>query len=434
MKFVHHIWKTALLVSILASVFVIPSCNRADDIPYKGAYLTYFGFDSFPDIKNYKFYIDNFAHTIWNEDSFPFATEVDSLYPCLTVSTSNDKIYINGEAWKQKTRVDWSDCPISLQNTSADGDHSITYQVYVNVHQQDPDSLQMKRISQDLPSYSPSWKMIDRGGEYFAFGLLEDSTLSVNRSSDGRAWADAGSASGLSGLAVPAGLCWYKDRYFLSTDNFKLYASDDLLNWQAVSDTTEVRCLFGVLEGRKYLSEDALLGIVDKGGKPYFARYESSWTLGDSVPADFPISGFAVCFGKTVTDVAFLTVMTGLNAAGELSQTTWSTMDGLYWVCLSDQLDGISPRKGASVFYYDNTLYLYGGEDAEGHCDPTLYCSSSHGLSWKSAPSKDQFKELPEGLAYQQVLADEEHIRIFGGNGSTEVWEAFINRMLFLKK
>lgn len=61
------------------------------------------------------------------------------------------------------------------------------------------------------------------------------------------------------------------------------------------ADSTKVVSLFAKLEGRKFLSEDALVGIVaDNSGDLRFARFEGEsegWECGTAVPENFPLAG-----------------------------------------------------------------------------------------------------------------------------------------------
>ena len=423
-----------LLVVLAGLLTGLPACNNTHSQDYYAAQLTHFGFDSFPDFEDYTFYIDNFGHRIYNLDSLPFLSEVDSLFPTITAVSTNDEIYIDGELWKVKEIRDWSKSPVRLSNTSEDGRYTSTYDVYVNIHQVDPDSMQAVSLSTQYPAAVRDHKVLAADAGFCVYFLNADSSFVRSSSADGSVWSAQEVCQGLDSTALACSLSEFGDSLYIVTQSGKMLASADGLSWSAVADTTPVWGLFGTLSGRKYLSEDALTGIVsDTAGVWHFGRYESEWMLGDTLPADFPVRGFATTASRTVTDVEFLLVTTGLNRSNAYSNGCWATMDGLYWATTASSLSTVTPREGAQLFYYQDELYLYGGCTDDGCTDNTLYCSANHGIDWETAEDKMQLTAVGEGLGYAQVITDGTYIRIFGGNSGSQVWKAFLNKALFLR-
>lgn len=431
-SFFHQIG-SRLFAVILCLGLVYAACDNFTEDSYTAADIRYFGFDSFPDFEDYTFYIDNFQNVIYNEDSFPFMSDVDSIYPCITVVSTNDELYINDSLWKVNQIRDFSSSPMTLRNTSEDGKYTKTYQLHINIHQVDPDSMVMNIYSQNYPNIAQKQKVIATANGYTAFLQLKDGSPFAYSSTDGKEWTST-SLTGLPKIFART-LSTYRQNYYIVGQDGSMYTSKDLGDWTAATDTTPVITLFGTLNGRKYLSDSVLIGVVtDTLGNQRFAKYDSVWTMGDILPEDFPIEDYAVTNSKTVTEVPFYIITTGLNADGAFSQSTYSTMDGLYWATIKSETDVITPRQGASIFYYNDALFLYGGENQKGDLDPDLYISTNHGLSWETAESKLQFKNIEKGLSYQQILIEDKYIRIFGGNSDDEtqnVWEGYMNKMLF---
>lgn len=431
----HKSTKGIAIILTLCVLSLFSACNKSNDNAYNPAEISHFGFDSFPDFKDYVFYIDNFAGRIYNLDSFPFASDVDSLFPSIIALSSNDKITIDGEAWKDKGIRDWSSGgPFELINHSEDGKYTKTYQVYVNIHQVDPDSMRSQQMSGNYPHYEGTQKLLQVDGYLHCFYIDSQSkNLAHYQSSDGIQWSAAAIAQGLEGDIKIASLCAYQDSFYLINQAGAIFASKNFIQWKKHEQSHKVIDLHGELRGRKHLSNNALIGIVeDKQGQWRFARYEQSWSLGEVVPEDFPISQYASVQSTTVTDVDFVVITTGLTRDGQYAKSTWSSMDGLYWARISNTESADLLLQGASMFYYDENLYLLGGQNEEGSYKD-LYISENHGINWKLAESRKQIKALDAPLVNAQIISDENYIYIFGGNSESDkkMWKAWLNRMLF---
>lgn len=431
----HKSTKGIAIILTLCILSLFSACNKSNENQYNPAEISHFGFDSFPAFKDYVFFIDNFASRIYNADSFPFESDVDSIFPSIIALSTNDKITIDGEAWKDKGIRDWSSGgPFELVNHSEDGRYTKTYQVYVNIHQVDPDSMRSTQISGNYPNYEGSQKLLQVGDYLHCFYLnSQDNSLAHEQSNDGVQWSAAALATGLEGDLQIASLCAFQDSFYLINKSGAMFASKDFIQWNKVNQNYKVIDLHGELKGRKHLSNNALIGIVeDSNGQWRFARYEKSWTIGEPVPADFPISEYASVQSTTVTDVDFVVITTGLTRDGQYATSTWSSMDGLYWARISNTESADLLLQGASMFYYDGNLYLLGGKNDQG-AYKDLYISENHGINWELAESRKQIKALESPLVNAQIISDEEYIYIFGGNSESDkkMWKAWLNRMLF---
>ncbi|MBO7269790.1 MAG: hypothetical protein J6U81_00870, partial [Bacteroidales bacterium] len=78
-----------IILSLCILSIFYSACNKSRDNDYNPAEVSHFGFDSFPKFKEYAFYIDNFGNQIYNKDSFPFQSDVDSLFPSITTLSTN---------------------------------------------------------------------------------------------------------------------------------------------------------------------------------------------------------------------------------------------------------------------------------------------------------------------------------------------------------
>ncbi|MDD2559045.1 MAG: DUF6242 domain-containing protein [Bacteroidales bacterium] len=435
--------KVRLLVLLSPILLGIPSCHNFEDQSLSLANVQHFGFDSFPEIADYTFYIDNFAGLIYNTDSLPYQTRVDSLFPSIIFFSSNGNVLINDTLlWKVGDVLDFSR-PLSLTNNSEDGKHQKKYQLRVNVHQINPDSMVMNVLSSQFPTISARNKTILYNGLFKAFFAPDSgSIISYTSTDQGISWSADAPVSGLNDTIMIQSLTEFKEHYYLLGKQGNLYYSTDLNQWSVSADSTKVLSLFGKLEGRKFLSEDALVGIIaDNNGDLRFARFtgdSAGWESGTVIPENFPLREYAHTQYKTVTKVPYISLLGGINANGTLNADSWSTMDGLYWIKVNTKPLLIEPRQGASLFHYDDKMFYYGGLNNQGFGDSTLFVSENHGITWSAADTILQFYSINERLAYQHIFVEEDkYIWIFGGesgNISNKVWKGNIHRKLFPEK
>jgi len=114
----------------------------------------------------------------------------------------------------------------------------------------------------------------------------------------------------------------------------------------------------------------------------------------------------------------------------------------------SNKRTSVVKRKGASLFYYNNYLVCFGGQDTNGDSRNDLYVSEDQGKGWTTAPDNWAFKNMINGLVYSSVYVehiedlvndkDREFIWIFGGTRgyfpSSVIWKGSLNKMIFKRR
>lgn len=450
-----------LMISVIISGLFVSCWDNFTERTYYNANITSFGFDAHdtcPDIEDYVFNINQLSDTglIYNLDSLPYGRVVNTLYPTLTLQSSNGNIFVNDSLWEDNDSIDFT-APVIFKNTSADGLYTRIYKISVNVHQVEPDSMVMNKISNVFPANVAKSKMIRLvDGGFLSFSALSAGGMSAALSTNGALTWSAQTVTGITEEVDINSLCVFDSKYFVTSKSNQLYTSTNGFSWKTTGDGTKIVTLYGSVK-KKYIDESSsfyLTGLAKKAsGELCFARSADgvAWTLGSAVNADFPVSDYALVKGTTVTGVQFYTIATGFNAAGGYSSSIWSTETGLNWVLISDGSDArkaLGKRKGASIFYYDNYLVCFGGIDPDGYYHKDLYVSEDHGKAWAEAPEKWAFLNMTAGLAYTDVYVehqedavndkDREFIWIFGGSKDTglssAVWKGHLNKMVFLRR
>jgi hypothetical protein len=468
-----------LIITVIFSGLFVSCFDNFTERAYYSANVKTFYFakqDTCPDIENYVFNIDQLTDTgqIYNLDSLPYGRKVDHLLPSLSLETSNDNVYMNDSIWGDKAAHDTIsfNFPVLLKNTSSDDLYTRYYRIHVNVHQVDPDSMNLYKQSNIFPTDASMNRMLlpdenekESFRNYFA---LSAGGMSAHSSKNGGLTWTSQTITGINDNVNLYSLCKYNSIYYVVSKAGQLYRSQDGLSWDKVKDAsnnvvkTKLITLFGQIK-RKYITEKDsiyLIGLADSLGAIYPVRSVDgvNWTYGSSaVSSEFPISEGASIKGTTVTGVEFYTVATGLKADGRFCTSVWSTENGLDWVSIHDWDNNAKPpvqRKGASLFFYNDTLVCFGGVDSTGVYCKDFHVSADCGLGWAEAPYSWSFHNsvMHTGLAYSSVYVehkpgpvynnkdnkDSEFIWIFGGSSSngdvsSDIWRAYLNKMIFAR-
>ena len=454
------------LVALVVTIGLFSSCwDDFEEQNYYAANVTAFSFASHtaaPGIESYTFNIDQVGSRIYNLDSLPYGTDIDTLYPSITLQSSNGSLYLNDSLWEEKDSIDFSK-PVYLRNTSADGKHTRTYVIDVRVHQVDPDSMQNQVWTESFPQIAPRNKTFPHGVNGFrsywmdpvtglkAVDLVDETTHTVR------------SVSGLPSLVKLESLVQHRDRWYVLSADGQAFVSSDGLIWTALfagntipGTSLQLTALFGSLDRKSKVETepDYLIGMAtDLNGHfvPVKTADAARWLAGDSLTEDFPAMDYADVFGKTETNVPFFTIGGGRCPDGSQNTRIWSTQDGLNWVVINKSLGQklqLPSLNGASFFYYDNQLVGLGGRLEDGTFNSILYVSKDHGRAWREAPEQWIITPLLSGLAEGQVYVErkesseegvyDEFIWYFGGQNEfglhTTVWKFCLNKMLFARR
>ncbi|MDD4922433.1 MAG: DUF6242 domain-containing protein [Bacteroidales bacterium] len=455
-----------LILSVIISGLFVSCWDNFTERAYYSANITSFVFDKHdtcPNIENYVFCIDNLSSDtglIYNVDSLPYGSFVKSLYPTLKLQSSNGKIYMNDSVWAEGDSLDFTS-PVIFRNTSSDGLYTRVYKITVNVHQVEPDSMNMNQRSNAFPAEAAVNKMIKLvNGDFLNFYPLSPAGMAVVSSTGGLTWSAPVVTNILESVNISS-LCVFNSKYYITSRSGQLYTSGDGTLWTATSIGTNIVTLYGQIKDKDLRETTTyLIGLAKNvSGDFCFARSTNgnTWELGpaiknDPLLIDFPITDYASVKSKQVTGVEFYTIGTGLNSEGDFSSGVWWTETGLNWKPLYDDNNtryALEKRKGASLFFYDNYLVCFGGIDPGGFFHKELRVSKNKGITWIDAPANWAFLNMNAGLAYADVYVerqedvvsdvDREFIWIFGGIGpdhvpSPVVWRGYLNKMVFERR
>jgi len=493
-----------ILFTFMAAVIGLPACNESseeDDLPDTSdqyvAMVKSFKLSAddkiLANLDSVFFSIDLNNARVFNADSLPLGTRVDSLHVSISYSsasvaeitmpsryTGRDTVinYIDDSS----AAINFSKGYVTFHLESVNKEVSRDYRIYVNVHKMKPDSLVWGDAAWSpyptVISGVTSLRAVEFGGKAYCFAS--------NGTSLSRAVADNPADNNWEHktTTLPAGLdvnsitATPEALYAIGAGSELLRSTDGGETWGGLAVTmTHIYGAFGA----------KLLGVDRRSdGRYVYVTYPASDEV--DVPADAPVAetSQAVTFVSEWATEPMLMVMGGVTASGAVTGHVWA-YDGSEWADITytsipdvselTLVPYFSIKVGADwVARKETALLAFGGRTADGKINRKLYISTDRGINWSLAGELMQLpaafpslkgaealvfeKTLPSrassswrvldlpGLPSWFALADESagiapvtswdcpYIYIFGGideDGelNTAVWRGVINRLSF---
>jgi len=441
----------SILVSLMASC--LGNGYPDDTYPLTDAELITFSLssDSVPDLANVVFSIDQQqgeTGLIYNYDSMAYQTTInDKVIVTYTSGAGTDNVLniTNGDSiWvKSGDSIDVSQ-PVILKVFALNGTTTKLYNVQLNIHLVDPDSMQYNLIASDLSFLQTGdTKTVVLNNQFLTYSKT-DGQIRLYSSSDAANWTDEG-VSGLPANAVVKGIQSNGTQLFAYTDDGELYVRNDPAGdqWDLIDKPASIKItsILGYLNAGPYQPEGLSL-VVETEGVNTFAFVDKTltqWNYDNSatpvpIPDDFPLFDFSN-YSYQLMYSQRISIFGGASLSGVIQNAVWSTQTGLYWAKLTGDVTAFPPLDGANVFYYDNEFWLLNGKSNDGY-NSEVYYSVDGGVTWQTKPVKNQMPE-DYSLRYGASLVmanDNKSFYIIGGKSDTvlpEVWNGFLNKMDF---
>jgi hypothetical protein len=432
--------------------------------------------DSISGLSNVKFTVDQLNGKIFNKDSMPYGTVIDekvlckltfdSYYEVANVSFVN--LITNDTVWGTTDSIDFSS-PVEITVYPLDGVTTKKYEVQINIHQVNPETMVWQKHS-DLFSdkkYS-DMKVIPFRDSYYMY-VSENGVYSLFMSDTEKIdnWREI-TLSGFPEKAVLSQITENDGNLYIISEDGGLYCSSEEQNssdeqqWSQVEGLPVIKTLLGFLSFNLVSSRPPVIsGIaIEDGTMKFFSMFKNnSWSTGSIVPANFPVSGFGSIYYESMHNPRIV-VAAGRDMNDNLTNNVWSTMDGLSWALISNNGTSFSPREGVALSIYDNCFFMVGGIDSKGHALKDIYFSVDQGITWfynyfAYVDSEDEESEeqvlvekfiynMPEEYAargFNSVIVDNNNYMLFFGgkagkdtNVLSDLWRGRINRLGFGKE
>lgn len=357
------------------------------------------------------FSIDLNTATVFNADSLPLGTRVDSLGVSMTFSSvsvaditmpgSDGKDTVVNYLENASQAIDFSRGYVSLHLVSANEKVERDYRIFVNVHKMKPDSLAWGNASWSaFPttiSDPSALHAVDFAGKAVCFATDgSSSTVAVSSNPANNDWQ-------VSQVTLPAGfvvnsVIATSDALYARDDNDNLLKSTDCgLTWTSVN--AKMSHLYGGYG-------TTVLGVLRQSDATYsYVSYPEgiSGTVLSSAPVE--ATSAAVTYVSEWSVEPMLMVFGGKNAAGQPVGAVWA-FDGSGWAAISSS--GLPAVAGPVLVPYfsfksgDNwvvtrqtALLAFGGTQADGTLSRTVYISYDRGANWTNA---GELMQLPVGI------------------------------------
>lgn len=451
--------KTHYIAIICALMCVLAGCKKktTEEVIYSEAIVTSLSFVSDkanPGLSEAKFTILTAADTgtIYNQDSLRFGTSLDHVRPIISFNhtPSYAVFYTDSNGVKDTVIYTGSDTihfnarPTRLLVMASDNKTAKWYNIFVNVHQIDPELYRWEQTHAGLFTLDGAdSKAVQLNGQ---FCLLVNNGYSnvLYTSADAVNWSGETPVSGLPGNCHVSSILESEDVLYYA-DGDKLYTSTNGSSWTATDYSSKPFTLVNML----YHFNDSVWAITRRtsDGALQLACMATGGTLqvqGDTLPENFPISDFAACEFASASNRRRAAIIGGFNQKGECLNTRWNVEflsgHGYKMVDFSLEHPDFEPLSGASLIWYSNKLQLIGGVNANNDLRPDVLISDDEGVNW-SRPDTAKYV-LPKSFKSRQkasVLVDDQHyIYIIGGQSRTEtfadVYRGRLNKMLFKKQ
>lgn len=373
------------------------------------------------------FSIDLNRGVIFNADSLPKGTKISKLIPVITFQTAMSKaeIIMEGNGSEKPDTVNYltnaNDSidfsrKVSLKVTALDGVNSYTYQLKVNVHTQNPDSLMWGNMAvAKLPSRMEApvaQKSVIFDGKAVSMIREADNSLTLSSSSDLLAGNWTKNEISLPFSPALETLEATESALYMLDENGGLYSSADGLTWTATGEVWQD--IIG-----PYM--DSVLGIKGTSTGAVHCHYPASGVISDTaVDPEFPISGRS---SFHILDTRWASSPTGILAggvtpSGELSSAVWA-FDGSRWTVINQS--SLPALNGASlVKYYNyrksthafqqrkyNVWIVVGGILADGKMNRDIYLSYDNGVNWTKGTGLLQLPDFIPALSCADGLVME---------------------------
>ena len=437
---------------------ILSSCLGTNDDNYDQWYLSNCLISSFSlqsdsvlGLENVKFTIDQVNGLIYNKDSMPYGTEINwkvicnvkfeyDIFPSaievLQAATGDSA------AWNTKDSLDFRDY-VRLDVFSQDKKYMKRYFAQLNIHQQAPDSMAWSWFSGRLLGKAIQEQKVIEQDNYFWMYVRSSNGYELYRTPvvDKRTWTPE-SLTGFNEKNISLQqITEYEGIWYIPASDGSLYYSINKTEWEIADSSPVVKTLLGVINGNETgKSSSVLAAIIQEENTLNFATMNANkqWEKGVVVPEKFPVTGF----GVTSYETSFywhLVIAAGKDINGRLSNAIWETMNGLIWVCSTDErYASFEKREGVIVTHYDDKMFLIGGINASNTAERDILYSQDRGITWALADSLMYFPESFRARGYASVIVDKDNfLHLFGGkennsaNMLDELWSGRINRLGF---
>lgn len=430
----------SVIVSFFFVSLAITSCLDSDDnYEYSpDATIHAFALDTVYGV-NYKFTINQFGPNgigeIYNQDSLPVGSDTIIDKILIKTLTTVSGVVTSKNSLGEDTIMNLSDSldlrnPITVKVWSTEAlsgaFEGLTkeYKITVNVHKQDPDSMQWAKMKGLPASITGVQKSVLLGNEILVYAGLEVYKGTIDAQSSTVATWEKKTTNLPEELTS---VVRFGDKLYATTVNKKVYSSSEGVSWYeetALGDNVE-RLLAAFPESLRAI-------VADTEGK-YFAKSDgvTGWIKEETVPETFPQNEIVSAVYTSPTRVSSAILVGTPNQTDQYTVPWFTTAADPGWAEMNTTAGTDTPYPSCpymtnpSIIHYNDAFYIFGG-DFNG------FSKSLNGIAWYPADSKfwmpEEFKNKSD-KQYSAVVDDNNFIWIIWNDG--EIWRGRLNKLGF---
>ena len=411
--------RLSIWFAFLLTFVVFNSCledKKVKDPISETAKITNFSLKGNDTVKKYVFSINQDSLLIYNADSMPMNTRIDSLYA--VIKPKFHKVYINDSIDLYKFDTLWLNFENEIRYTvvAADKKTEATYRLQINRHTVDPDTMVWEGVNSEIFSGVATDERVLLMRDTMVYITHIGGNINVRKSVDGKVWRNV-AVSGLP-TTIETADCYHAvssgEKLYMTIDS-TLYTSADAAKWTAVETSSTVDRLLYYMDG-------VLYGVIIEEGSQQLAALEgNTWNMKTTLPSSFPVGGEAVCVGLSPTRTSRVFVLGGIDAEGNCLSSTWSTENGSYWSNLSPGEPRFTPRSHAAIAQYASHLMVFGGRNTGGAVVSDEMWSKDYGMNWDTISVKMALPQMyVRRYDHSAVVTSGGMIYLVGGRASDD--------------
>jgi len=444
--------KNYIILLLIAAVAILHGCETKTSVTtYSEALVTSLTFasnDSFPGLSKASFTIYTSSDTglIFNRDSLMYGTCLDSVRPKFTFNHSpnyvtiycdTDTVYYTGS-----DTVNFNARPCYMYVMASDNEHDKWYEIYVNVHQVDPDLYHWECVNPGVFSADGAEsKALYVDGVFYLF-VNNGFRTQLYTSQDAAVWSAAETVVGLPSMCAIRHIIEDDGTLYYAQDQ-QLYTSTDGKTWTAEDYSGKGFTLVNML----YTFNDSIWAIAQRTSdqKLQLVNMKKGGELalvGDVLSDEFPVADFATLTFASASNRSRAMIVGGYDKAGNTVNSRWNVEwregRGYSMTNFSIEQPNFAPLTGVSLLWYDHQFQMYGSMNADAEIgEYNILLSDDEGLNWYEPDSTKNF--LPDSYLSRQkasVIKVDNDIYIIGGQSRTQtfsdVYHGWLNKTRFV--
>lgn len=413
------------------------STDVSDDATITSFYV--YGNDT---AKTAVFTINNTTDSIYNVDSLPYNSRIDSLFISSTFTSTSGYIINDTLTYNSSSKVvaiDFTKDTVKITNYASNGVNKKTYFVDIRVHKIDPYLYIWTKLTKQIGSQIfENQKAVFFNNSLFFF-TNSGVTNYLYTSSNGQNWVSQIITGLPADVEYQNNIDVFNNKIFIAYGN-KIFTSTDGINWTTltVDNKYTYKSIICVFKNKIY----AVGKSISSGNYSIIRSSDgSNWEEACALPDNFPVTGFAATTFSPKIGNSKVLVVGGYNINGNVINTRWSSDDGQYWVNMKNAKSPLNPVSNIAIAYYGSRLLM---ADTY-YADSTYHYmrnSLDYGLTWAKADSAQLFPDtLYTARLRSSMVVDPntQTMYIVGGTDKyskllKDVWKVKVNYYKFNPK